>query len=360
MLDANGNIDNTNPGFDRRFDYAPDALFGKSLSVLTIEEQHEVLLTTFNSVKPSQPRSCQLKMKCRDGQVFDADVSIAMIKSQVNANQYVLTCHDITSFKELERLKDTFVSMVTHELRTPIAGIQLIANQLFQYDDRMEKPLRLRKVEQLITQSRVMAELIESVLDIARLENRRLKAAPIELVNMGQLLQKTIDEQSPISAAKQQTLTLMVDEETPAITGDNDEAGRIWRNLISNAIKYTPDGGNITVKLGWVSKRDAFAVSPVLELSVNIEDWLDTGDYVVGQVNDTGHGMDANQLARLFTRFDRGWARQSKIPGTGLGLALVKELIQAYGGNIHVESNLNEGSSFTFWLPITNQEEQVS
>jgi signal transduction histidine kinase len=70
--------------------------------------------------------------------------------------------------------------------------------------------------------------------------------------------------------------------------------------------------------------------------------------------------MDANQLARLFTRFDRGWARQSNIPGTGLGLALVKDLIQAYGGNIHVTSVLNEGSTFTFWLPVTNREEAIS
>jgi PAS domain S-box-containing protein len=353
LLNDTGTIEMTNKGFDTRFGYAPDELFGHPLTAITTPENARILAENFMLVQPNQPKSFQLMMRCKDDSHFEADVSIAVINKNTENVQLVMTCHDISYLQELARLKDDFISMVTHELRTPITGINLIATQLRQYDDRMDATMRQRKLDQLITQSKVMTELVASVLDISKLERRKLKHNLQEMVNVGELAQKTIDEQSPISSNKQQEILFFYDESTPSVAGDSAEIERIWRNLISNAIKYTPEHGTIQVRLGQVLIDDDRRVSDCLfDSTAHILPMLKPNHYVMGQVTDNGHGMSPEHLKQLFTRFNRGWAKSSNIPGTGLGLALIRDLIMAYGGNIHVESELSRGSQFTFWLPL--------
>jgi signal transduction histidine kinase len=140
------------------------------------------------------------------------------------------------------------------------------------------------------------------------------------------------------------------------LLGEAADFTRVWRNLISNAIKYTPPQGQITVRL------DRFRLPLPLNDSghavlahfehVRLPANLPSGDYLLGQVADTGHGIPAEDFERLFVRFQRGWASQSNIPGTGLGLALVREVLNLYGGGIDVVSAPDVGSVFSFWIPI--------
>ena len=125
----------------------------------------------------------------------------------------------------------------------------------------------------------------------------------------------------------------------------------MWRNLIGNAIKYTPEGGEIEVRLASYTKASEGITSSLEPIDGLTED-LPLGDYAIGQVKDTGHGISSDDINSLFTRFYRGWAKTSQIPGTGLGLALVRELLKIHGGDIRVESELGKGSTFTFWIPI--------
>jgi signal transduction histidine kinase len=133
------------------------------------------------------------------------------------------------------------------------------------------------------------------------------------------------------------------------MTGDFMDFSRIWRNLISNAIKYTPEKGLVTVRLACLTKETPNPLPADLR-------WLEIAQNyrpcMVGQVEDTGHGIQPEDLENLFKRFHRGWAKYSNVPGTGLGLSLVRELLTIYGGDIHVSSHLEQGSIFTFWIPI--------
>jgi signal transduction histidine kinase len=273
----------------------------------------------------------------------------------VDKNHIVVNCHDITYLKEVERIKDNFISMVTHELRTPITGILLIASQLHKYHDRMTQDQFANKLDQLFSQSKVMAELVESVLDISRLERQQEQIAT-QNVQMINIIEGVTAELIPSAEEKRQHITVAHDPQPNAILGDPIDFSRIWRNLISNAIKYTPDNGEIRVRLGTGCVRDGkiYEVSDSLEQLPWFSDTnLADGLYCMGQVEDSGYGIGAKDLPKLFERFQRGWAKQSNIPGTGLGLALVKELLTLYQGDIYVDSELSVGTIFTFWIPLS-------
>jgi two-component system phosphate regulon sensor histidine kinase PhoR len=289
----------------------------------------------------------------KNSSTFDIDMSFAQVP--VDKNHIVVNCHDITNLKEMERIKDNFISMVTHELRTPITAILLIARQLYQYHARMTQEQFTNKIERLFTQSKVMAELIESVLDISRLKGQRELFAT-QNVQMYRVIEGIVSELSPAAEEQQQIISMTLDPKPISVKGDSIDFDRIWRNLISNAIKYTPNGGSIKINLGTFSAKDnriTKVSDTLLELPWFSEAAFNEELYCVGQVEDTGYGICSEDLPQLFERFHRGWAKQSNIPGTGLGLALVKELLTLYQGDIHVDSEQSVGTIFTFWIPIT-------
>lgn len=126
----------------------------------------------------------------------------------------------------------------------------------------------------------------------------------------------------------------------------------IWRNLINNAIKYTPESGQIWLRMVQIENAYQLHSLPLSDKE-SLLPHLNFSDqnYVIGQIEDTGHGIHENDMTQLFTRFYRGWAKESNIHGTGLGLSLVKDLLKTYQGGILVKSVYNEGSIFTFYLP---------
>jgi two-component system sensor histidine kinase VicK len=169
------------------------------------------------------------------------------------------------------------------------------------------------------------------------------------------VVKKVATELRPHAMDKQHTLNIAIDTPSVMLTGTELDFSRIWRNLIGNAIKYTPERGQIFVRLGIVQKngQDNLIIPANIEQStLNLPPDMSPGDYLIGQVEDTGHGIRSEDFEHLFTRFYRGWAKESNIPGTGLGISLVRELLTMYGGDIQVASEWNVGSTFSFWLPI--------
>lgn len=356
LVAADGTIDMTNPSFDKLFGYFPDELFGQSITEIALSAHHQAISEAFELAYGGDAQTnIQVVALRKDGSTFDIDMSFAQVS--VDEKHIVCNCHDISNLKEMERIKDNFVSMVTHELRTPITGILLIANQLLNYFDRMNEEQRLNKLKQLNAQSKIMAELVESVLDISRLEAQKNKLVT-DQIDMSGIVQGIMEEMSLAAQEKEQALQLSRDPLPGGIEGDAVDLARIWRNLVSNAIKYTPSGGAVHVRLGSLEAEDSkiMEVSPsILALPWFSELELEHRLYCVGQVEDTGYGISAEELPHIFDRFHRGWAKQSDIPGTGLGLALVKELLNLFGGNIRADSQLKEGTIFTFWIPIVEE-----
>jgi signal transduction histidine kinase len=145
---------------------------------------------------------------------------------------------------------------------------------------------------------------------------------------------------------------LAIEADHPVVWADKTDIARIWRNLISNAIKYSGEHKSIRV---WL-RNPGFCESACLPQCTALRSQLpldiDSGRYIVGFVQDNGPGIAEQDQLQLFTRFFRGWAAGTNIPGTGLGLSLVRDILTAYHGDIIVHSAPNQGTTFCFWLPV--------
>jgi PAS domain S-box-containing protein len=234
----------------------------------------------------------------------------------------VLTMHDVTHFRQLARLKDEFVRTVSHDLRTPLTSIQGFAQlALLPATPDQKRQNALHRIE---VSARRMTTLVSDLLDLATLEaGVEVEAKPVKL---GELARAAIEDLEGAALAKGLAIHCDLDP-IPVLEADPRLITQVWRNLIDNAIKYT-EKGSITIRLKPADNR------------------------VLGQVVDTGIGIPPTDLPYLFDKFFR--AKHPFIQGTkgtGLGLALVKTIIEKYDGQIWVESAVGAGTSFTFVLP---------
>lgn len=234
---------------------------------------------------------------------------------------------DITKQKELDEVKNRFVSNVTHELRTPIVAMQKAAEILL---DKKGPPLT--DIQQnflgiIHRNLQHLSRLVEDLLDIAKIESgkMRLKFMPARL---DKLVTDACDSLVTWAKSKDITLERDVDKSLPEISMDSVKITQVLNNLIGNAIKFTPRGGKIFVTSGWND-----------EMSLKIS------------VQDTGVGITKDNLPKLFGRFEQ-FGDQQGISGTGLGLCISKEIVERHGGHISVESEEKKGSKFMFTLPI--------
>jgi signal transduction histidine kinase len=240
----------------------------------------------------------------------------------------VVTVVDITTMKILDRLKSEFVATVSHELRSPLSTIHeqiaLVLRDMVQGDSEREQYLLARAKEK--TQG--LISLIGDLLDLSRIESGSV-CQELKPVQLEDLLRSIVDFLSTRSRSRGQELTLEVPPTPlPPLTADPLALESIFGNLITNAINYTPDGGEIRV---------------VAEVA---------GERVQVRVSDTGFGIEADKLDRIFERFYRVKNEKTRfITGTGLGLSIVKGLVQTLGGTITVTSEPGKGSTFTVTLP---------
>ena len=225
--------------------------------------------------------------------------------------------------RESERLKAELISIVSHELRTPLASVLGFTSLLLQRD--FEDAERRRYLSIVDTQSRRLAELLNDFLDAQRVEEGRLEMS-FEPLDLAALLREQAQLFTGQSEAHE--IRLDLDNEPFLIVGDRDRLGQVLANLLSNAIKYSPDGG-------------------VVELTGERENGV-----VRVQVRDEGRGIPRAEQPRIFTKFFRGDAGASGIGGTGLGLALAREIVEAHGGHIGFKSEAGAGSTFWFEVPM--------
>jgi two-component system phosphate regulon sensor histidine kinase PhoR len=241
----------------------------------------------------------------------------------------VIVLRDITALKEVERMKARFMAGVTHELKTPLAVIQVNINNLMRYYGRL--PRRKRKELLAVTerQVKILEQLVESILELSRMDSGLVQVER-RSVNVGEVVAEVIADLRPLAASK--PVALRWQEPTAAMftVGDRARLERVVRNLVDNAIKYTPSGGAVEVALQFKE--------------------VDNRPSVVLDVTDTGVGIPPEHQTRIFERFYRVDPSHT-VPGTGLGLSIVKEIVEAHKGEIQVHSVPEEGSVFTVTLP---------
>ena len=243
------------------------------------------------------------------------------------ATGVVVVFHDITRLKQLENIRKDFVANVSHELRTPLAVIKGYVETLLD-----EQPLAAatsqKFLETIQRHSHRLEALIDDLLSISALESQqaRLDCKPVSIRATALAV---IDELSSRAREKDIAVTLEFPADLPPVTADAQRVHQVLVNLLDNAIKYTPAGSHVQVSAG-----------------------VDN-NFLKVCVADNGPGIATEHLARIFERFYRvDKARSRELGGTGLGLAIVKHIIQAHGGKVWVESELEKGSRFFFTLPI--------
>jgi signal transduction histidine kinase len=261
--------------------------------------------------------------------IMGRQIAIALENARMYATEQRRTAElarALEQQQELDRLKNQFIQNVSHELRTPLAMILgyaelLAAGELGEVKAAQQGPLDI-----IVQRSYVLRDLIENITAILESETREPVREPVRL---NDLVREALQDFQVL--ADEASLALQGDVAEPALTvlGDADHLRRVVDNLIGNALKFTPSGGTVAVCLRSDDGR------------------------VMLQVQDTGIGIAAEHLDAIFERFYQvdGTTRRTH-GGCGLGLALVKEIVERHGGAVAVESQLGRGSTFTVWLPL--------
>lgn len=246
----------------------------------------------------------------------------------------VVILRDLTDLRRHERNQKEFVSNVSHELKTPLTAVRTTAEALLS-GAKNDDAIVDRFLNNIITESDRLSVLIEDLMEIARMDSGITPTEKSE-VDVARVVERALGAVRPQAASKGMGVIVQIDEGLTAFC-DEVQVTHMVRNLADNAVKYTPDGGQIAVRA------------------------CGSGDGVEITVSDTGIGIPHGELDRVFERFYRvDKARSRRLGGTGLGLAIVKEIVNAHGGQISVDTQLGRGTAFTVRLPFdTRQPEEL-
>jgi len=232
--------------------------------------------------------------------------------------------------QELDELKNTFIQNVSHELRTPLAIIRGYAELLLAGDLGALSGQQFQSVEVMARRARMLSKMLDDLLAILAVETRKFEKESVDLVRLTQLA--ITDFQASLKKAGL-SLTATIAPDVPQVYADAAHLRRVLDNLLGNALKFTPEGGHIAVTLSCLDSR------------------------VVLDVSDTGIGIPSEELSKIFERFYQvDGSSKRRFGGVGLGLALVKEIIESHEGTVDVTSVEGEGTTFRIVLPVLEEQ----
>jgi len=319
-----------NKAAERMFGYSVGEVRGKSVSILMTPEKvdsemHELMSRVHRGERIDRYETERIR---KDGSRFDVSVTISPI---TDANAKIVgvssIARDISREKEIERMKNDFVSSVSHELRTPLTSIQGYVSMILDGDTGEINELQTEFLEIVSLSSERLGNLINDLLDIERIESGKIEMK-MERIDLSAVLD--LSAKTMMAAAEQKGLSLISDiEEDISIDGDKDKLTQVAVNLLSNAIKFTREG----------------------EVSIALRK---SDDEILINVEDTGVGIslgDQEQLFEKFFRSDDTYVRNAG--GTGLGLSIVKTIVESHNGRIDIDSELGKGSRFSISFPAS-------
>ena len=322
VTDRDDRILLVNPAAERAFGITTGAVMGQRVNEAVLDS---ALVRVFQEPPSSDDGDALTEeVPLPDGRTLYASVS-TILSADGERMGRVVVMRDVTHFKELDELKSEFVATVSHDLRAPLTFMRGYTTMLPMVGELNEK--QREYVEKILQGVGQMSGLIDDLLDLGRIEaGVGLERKPCHL---GAIMVEAVDSMRIRAAAKGLSLKMEPAESIAVISGDAALLRQSITNLVDNAIKYTPNGGSVTVGL---SVRN---------------------DQVVIRVSDTGIGIAPDDQVRLFEKFYRVKRRDtSGIQGTGLGLAIVKSIVERHGGRVWVDSDLDQGSAFFVSLPV--------
>jgi len=314
VTDADGQLQLVNPAGERLFTDV-DARLGHPLPA---DRGYDDLIRLLARARAANA-SLQDEIAWPDKRTF------SVMTTPIEEGGHVAVLHDVTHFKHLERVKNEFLAAASHDLKNPLTAI-------LGYTNLMEAvgPLNDQQktfVERMQYATKQMHDLVQSLLDLARVD-MGVELRP-EIYSLSEILSALSMEFRGQAEAKRQTLTWRAPKQDIVVNVDLSRIQQVFRNLVSNAIKYTPDGGQVTLT------ADA------------------NGAFAQVAVQDTGIGIPASDLPFIFDKFYRVSSDATQdIEGNGLGLAIVKSIVEQHGGQVSVESAVGKGSTFSVLLPL--------
>ncbi len=232
---------------------------------------------------------------------------------------------DVTRFREADEVKSVFISVISHELKTPVALIKGYADTLMRQDACWDQETMQKSLEVIVEEADRLNQLIDNLLDASRLQ---AGALPLE---MDEVALDVLSERVARlfrTQTERHDIVVQFPSGFPVVVGDMGRLEQVLNNLVSNALKYSPGGGTITIS--GVARPDEVLLT----------------------VSDPGVGIPSEEISRIFERFYRGTKeRHQRTPGAGLGLYLAKAIVEAHGGRIWAESRSGEGAAFSFAIP---------
>jgi two-component system NtrC family sensor kinase len=286
---------------------------GKLVTDVIINQEVRDLLMRGSAALPQKRTEIVLD----DNRVFNASLT------PVPEVGRAVIMQDITHLKQLDRIKSEFVTTVSHDLRSPLTAILGYVGLIKRVGP--VNPQQDEFIKRIEISANAITTLITDLLDLGRIEAGF--DAQKELVNLSRLVKHAADGLSPKAGLKGQKFVANIPDDLPPVLGNTIRLRQLSANLIDNAIKYTPEGGAVTVNL------------------------LEADDQEILTVSDTGIGITLADQPYIFDKFYRAKDVPEHIQGTGLGLSIVKSIVESHGGRIWVDSKPNQGTTFTVVLP---------
>lgn len=327
----------TNQVFEKITGYSFMDVVGKNCRILQGSDHNQPSLVELKqAINFSKECRVVLKNYKKDGTLFWNELTIIpSFNAQNRLVSYAGIIHDVTKEKEIDRMKTEFISLASHQLRTPLSAIKWFCELLGMKQTGQLNPKQTQYVSNITQSTQRLIDLVNSLLNVSRIESGRLMINPVP-TKLKELVNLVYKELYPQIMEKQINFLVFVDPMIPEIKIDPGLIRQVFMNLMTNAIKYTPTKGVIR-----------------LQLSLR-------GDHVLAIVKDNGLGIPKKDQEKLFQKFFRAQNAVLKVPdGNGLGLYLVKSIVDGSGGKIWFESQENAGTTFYFTLPVVgmNQKE---
>ncbi len=351
ILDEAGRVQRANPALSRLLQQPGPVTPGASFPRVVRDHRMVELLEECQEENALQSELLEM----RDGRALR--VTVAPFWDGFRKG-YLVVLRDLTKRQQLERIRKDFISNVSHELRTPLASLRALVETL--RDGALEDPPAARRfLDRIETEVDALAQMVQELLELSRIESRQAPfhwtATPVSEIVLGPV------ERLQTQAARA-GIALVVDlpARLPRVLADRERVQQVITNLVHNAIKFTPSGGQIRVS-AYVQEGDpgpgeasSAGGQPVTARSAGSQSARIQS--VVIQVADTGVGIPGEDLPRIFERFYRADRARSG-QGTGLGLAIAKHIVQAHGGRIWAESQEGKGATISFSLPVAREDE---
>lgn len=333
ITDSEGRIIYANPATEKITGYSIDEIIGKKAGSKDLwggnmpDEFYKEMWDTIKNKK--KPFKGEIKNTRRGGQDYIASAIIApVLNERGEVVFFVGTEEDITKRKEVDRMKTEFISLASHQLRTPLSAMKWFLEMLLGGDVGKLNKEQKEYVTNINDSNERMISLVSSLLNVSRIESGRIIIDP-KPTKLRDLVEQVVTELQPKLEEKDMAFVFSASDNIPEINIDPKLIRNVYQNLLTNAVKYTPEGGEVTVI---ISKEK---------------------DKVISQVSDNGYGIPEDSKAEIFDKFFRASNIVSKDPeGSGLGLYLVKAIVETSGGEVWFESKEDEGTTFWFSLPM--------